>query len=51
MKLQKIMVAMWRSGKPPLEECYELSKAVVRYVARTLETIVLNRGAGWNLCQ
>lgn len=28
----------------PLEECYELSKAVVRYVARTLETIVLNSG-------
>ncbi|MGI6777016.1 MAG: helix-turn-helix transcriptional regulator [Acetivibrionales bacterium] len=27
-----------------LEECHELSKAVVRYVARTLETIVLNSG-------
>lgn len=28
----------------PLEECPHLSKAVVRYVARTLETVVLNNG-------
>lgn len=28
----------------PLEDCHELSKAVIRYVARTLETIVINSG-------
>ncbi len=28
----------------PLEECHRLSKAVVRYVARTLETVVLDSG-------